>query len=60
MKTLRPAVTFLNLRFLRYNCSVVGHPVGWSIIMPGRLTHYHEGLETTKGTRYIAISFINP
>jgi len=24
---------------------------------PGRLTHYHEGLYTTKGTRYIMVIF---
>lgn len=27
---------------------------------PGRLTHLHEGLPTTNGTRYIAVSFIDP
>lgn len=27
---------------------------------PGRLTHYHEGLEVTNGTRYIMISFVDP
>ncbi|VDO32469.1 unnamed protein product [Brugia timori] len=34
--------------------------LGHSMIFPGRLTHLHEGLETTQGTRYIAVSFINP
>ncbi|XP_030842805.1 procollagen-lysine,2-oxoglutarate 5-dioxygenase 1 isoform X1 [Strongylocentrotus purpuratus] len=47
-------------RFIRYNCSVVGLPVGYSIMHPGRLTHYHEGLPTTNGTRYIMVSFIDP
>ena len=27
---------------------------------PGRLTHYHEGLRVTGGTRYIMVSFIDP
>uniref|UniRef100_K7GBB8 Procollagen-lysine,2-oxoglutarate 5-dioxygenase 3 n=1 Tax=Pelodiscus sinensis TaxID=13735 RepID=K7GBB8_PELSI len=27
---------------------------------PGRLTHYHEGLPTTRGTRYIMVSFVDP
>jgi hypothetical protein len=34
--------------------------VGWLFMHPGRLTHYHEGLYTTKGTRYIMISFVDP
>jgi len=47
-------------RFIRYNCSVVDLRQGWGLLHPGRLTHYHEGLPTTKGTRYILISFIDP
>jgi len=47
-------------RFLRYNCSVVESRVGWLLIHPGRLTHHHEGLPTTKGTRYIMVSFVDP
>uniref|UniRef100_A0A5K3EYM9 Fe2OG dioxygenase domain-containing protein n=3 Tax=Mesocestoides corti TaxID=53468 RepID=A0A5K3EYM9_MESCO len=47
-------------RFLRYNCSVVKSRVGWALMHPGRLTHLHEGLRTTHGTRYILISFVNP
>ncbi|KAI6647973.1 Procollagen-lysine,2-oxoglutarate 5-dioxygenase 3 [Oopsacas minuta] len=39
--------------FLRYNCSVPQNPVGWLIMHPGRLTHYHEGLEIISGVRYI-------
>lgn len=46
--------------FLRYNCSVINTRVGWALMHPGRLTHYHEGLQTTKGTRYIMVSFIDP
>jgi hypothetical protein len=30
------------------------------MMQPGRLTHFHEGLTVTKGTRYIMISFIDP
>ena len=26
---------------------------------PGALTHFHEGLPTTKGTRYILVSFVS-
>ncbi|XP_065162876.1 procollagen-lysine,2-oxoglutarate 5-dioxygenase isoform X2 [Atheta coriaria] len=47
-------------RFIRYNCSVVDTKPGWLLIHPGRLTHYHEGLLVTKGTRYIMISFVDP
>uniref|UniRef100_A0A183E7K5 Fe2OG dioxygenase domain-containing protein n=1 Tax=Gongylonema pulchrum TaxID=637853 RepID=A0A183E7K5_9BILA len=48
------------VRFLRYNCTFDADTVGYSMIFPGRLTHLHEGLATTQGTRYIAVSFINP
>ncbi|XP_028650523.1 procollagen-lysine,2-oxoglutarate 5-dioxygenase 2 isoform X2 [Erpetoichthys calabaricus] len=47
-------------RFHRYNCSVESPRKGWSFMHPGRLTHLHEGLPTTNGTRYIAVSFIDP
>ncbi|KAK4008169.1 procollagen-lysine,2-oxoglutarate 5-dioxygenase 1 isoform X2 [Daphnia magna] len=47
-------------RFLRYNCSVQDTRKGWMLMHPGRLTHYHEGLYVTKGTRYIMISFVDP
>ncbi|XP_041094358.1 multifunctional procollagen lysine hydroxylase and glycosyltransferase LH3-like [Polyodon spathula] len=47
-------------RFLRYNCSVEAPRKGWSLMHPGRLTHYHEGLPTTQGTRYIMVSFVDP
>ncbi len=47
-------------RFLRYDCAIPGTKKGWMLMHPGRLTHYHEGLETTKGTRYIMISFVDP
>lgn len=47
-------------RFLRYNCAVTDTKPGWMLMHPGRLTHYHEGLKVTKGTRYIMISFVDP
>ena len=47
-------------RFLRYNCSVLYTRKGWTLMHPGRLTHYHEGLLVTKGTRYIMVSFVDP
>ncbi|KAF8767482.1 Procollagen-lysine like protein [Argiope bruennichi] len=47
-------------RFIRYNCSVTDLRLGWSLMHPGRLTHYHEGLPVTNGTRYIMISFVDP
>ncbi|XP_036967082.1 multifunctional procollagen lysine hydroxylase and glycosyltransferase LH3 [Acanthopagrus latus] len=47
-------------RFLRYDCKVEAPRKGWSFMHPGRLTHYHEGLPTTKGTRYIMVSFVDP
>lgn len=47
-------------RFLRYDCSVVDTKPGWLLMHPGRLTHYHEGLKVTNGTRYIMISFLDP
>ncbi|XP_014258320.1 procollagen-lysine,2-oxoglutarate 5-dioxygenase 3 [Cimex lectularius] len=46
--------------FLRYNCSVTNTKMGWMLMHPGRLTHFHEGLRVTKGTRYIMISFVDP
>ncbi|MCI4381112.1 hypothetical protein PGIGA_G00248030 [Pangasianodon gigas] len=47
-------------RFLRYDCSVKAPRKGWALMHPGRLTHYHEGLPTTAGVRYIAVSFVDP
>ncbi|XP_074121037.1 multifunctional procollagen lysine hydroxylase and glycosyltransferase LH3 [Sminthopsis crassicaudata] len=47
-------------RFLRYDCIVSSPRKGWGLLHPGRLTHYHEGLPTTKGTRYIMVSFVDP
>lgn len=47
-------------RFIRYNCSVTDTRLGWMLMHPGRLTHYHEGLPVSKGTRYIMVSFVDP
>ncbi|XP_074645494.1 procollagen-lysine,2-oxoglutarate 5-dioxygenase 1-like [Tubulanus polymorphus] len=47
-------------RFIRYDCAVRNTRQGWALLHPGRLTHYHEGLRTTNGTRYIMVSFIDP
>ncbi|XP_062612335.1 multifunctional procollagen lysine hydroxylase and glycosyltransferase LH3-like [Saccostrea cucullata] len=47
-------------RFIRYKCSVTATRKGWMLMHPGRLTHFHEGLVVTKGTRYIMISFVDP
>uniref|UniRef100_A0AAY4E7A7 procollagen-lysine 5-dioxygenase n=1 Tax=Denticeps clupeoides TaxID=299321 RepID=A0AAY4E7A7_9TELE len=47
-------------RFHRYNCTIESPRKGWSFMHPGRLTHLHEGLPTTGGIRYIAVSFIDP
>ncbi|XP_060951645.1 multifunctional procollagen lysine hydroxylase and glycosyltransferase LH3 [Limanda limanda] len=47
-------------RFLRYDCKVESPRKGWTFMHPGRLTHYHEGLPTTRGTRYIMVSFVDP
>lgn len=47
-------------RFVRYNCSVLDQVQGTMLMHPGRLTHFHEGLTTLSGTRYIMISFIDP
>ncbi|KAL4646070.1 procollagen-lysine,2-oxoglutarate 5-dioxygenase 1 [Arapaima gigas] len=47
-------------KFLRYNCSITSPRKGWALMHPGRLTHYHEGLPTTAGVRYIAVSFVDP
>ena len=46
-------------RFLRYNCEAHSKK-GWMVMHPGRLTHWHEGLPTTNGTRYIMVCFVDP
>ncbi len=46
-------------RFMRQNCTLLGNKKGHALIHPGRLTHQHEGLYVTKGTRYILVSFVD-
>ena len=45
-------------RFIRQDYSVTHTPIGFCNIHPGRLTHYHEGIPITSGTRFILVSFI--
>jgi len=58
----RPEIDYQGggVRFVRYNCSVLNTRVGWILMHPGRLTHLHEGLQVTGGTRYITVTFIDP
>ncbi|XP_043198093.1 procollagen-lysine,2-oxoglutarate 5-dioxygenase 1-like isoform X1 [Amphibalanus amphitrite] len=48
------------VHFTRYKCSVTDSRLGWVLMHPGRLTHQHQGLPTTNGTRYIMVSFVDP
>tara|TARA_B100001057_G_scaffold23353_3_gene21614 strand:- start:3688 stop:6402 length:2715 start_codon:yes stop_codon:yes gene_type:complete len=45
--------------FIHQKTKVVNKDIGSLIIHPGRLTHYHQGLPITRGTRYILVSFVN-
>lgn len=45
-------------RFVRYNCTVEEALIGHALMYPGRITHWHESLAITRGTRYIVISVI--
>lgn len=47
-------------KFLRYDCAITSPRKGWALMHPGRLTHYHEGLPTTAGVRYIVVTFVDP
>lgn len=47
------------VHFIRQNKQVVDLPVGHCLMHPGKLTHYHEGLPITGGTRYIFVTFVN-
>ena len=44
--------------FIRQNLVLINKDIGSLIIHPGKLTHYHEGLEITDGVRYILVSFV--
>ncbi|ESO01390.1 hypothetical protein HELRODRAFT_185714 [Helobdella robusta] len=48
------------VRMVRYDCAVTQLKKGWMLMFPGRLTHQHEGLQVTGGTRYIMVSFVDP
>lgn len=48
------------VQFLRYNCSITDTKKGYLIMHPGQLTHYYEGLNTTNGTRYVAVTYVDP
>lgn len=44
--------------FIRFNCSVTATPKGWMLMHPGRITHIHDELKTTRGTRYVLSTFV--
>ena len=46
-------------RFVRQNYDICNKDIGSLILHPGKLTHYHQGLEIFKGTRYLLVSFVN-
>ncbi len=45
-------------RFIRQEYDLKDIKPGYATIHPGRLTHYHQGLELLSGERYILVSFI--
>ena len=57
----KPSVDFQGggCRFVRKNCTVTQTRKGWLFLHPGRVTHLHEGLKVTAGTRYILVSFVD-
>jgi len=46
-------------RFVRQNFTFNNKNIGYASMHPGKLTHYHEGLQITDGKRFILVSFIN-
>tara|TARA_Y100000590_G_scaffold470383_1_gene664323 strand:+ start:2486 stop:5830 length:3345 start_codon:yes stop_codon:yes gene_type:complete len=46
------------VRFIKKN-KQIKNKKGYALIHPGRITHYHEGLPVTKGTKYVCVSFVN-
>uniref|UniRef100_A0A158Q7U8 procollagen-lysine 5-dioxygenase n=1 Tax=Elaeophora elaphi TaxID=1147741 RepID=A0A158Q7U8_9BILA len=48
------------VHYIRYNCTISADQTGYAAMFPGRLTHLHERLPVISGTRYIAVSFLNP
>ena len=43
------------VRFVKAN-KCIKNKKGYALIHPGRITHYHEGLPVTRGTKYVCIS----
>lgn len=46
-------------RFVRQNYNLNNRNIGYASMHPGKLTHYHEGLQIASGTRYVLVCFIN-
>lgn len=46
-------------RFLRHNCSVASLQRGWTLMHPGKLTHYQQKINATKGMRLIQVSLVD-
>lgn len=44
--------------FISQNFKNTNNSVGNMLLHPGKVTHYHQGLEITKGERYILVGFI--
>lgn len=44
-------------RFIYKGLTVINTPKGHMILHPGKISHYHEGIAITEGTRYILVSF---
>uniref|UniRef100_A0A915PP06 procollagen-lysine 5-dioxygenase n=1 Tax=Setaria digitata TaxID=48799 RepID=A0A915PP06_9BILA len=42
------------VHYVRYNCTVLADQIGYAAMFPGRLTHLHEGLPVTSGTRTLS------
>ena len=60
MFTVHYAGRRMSFCLLQLHCSVTQTHLGWTFMHSGRLTHYHEGLTVTSGTRYIMVSFFDP
>ena len=41
------------------NSCKIKNKKGYALIHPGRITHYHEGLPVSNGTKYVCVSFVN-
>ncbi len=45
------------VKFIKKNHKI-RNKKGYALIHPGRITHYHEGLPVTSGTKFINVSFV--